>query len=714
MAKKELSLILRAKNALAAGLNKAKASLRGFASGASKVVAGAFKGIAAGVAGVAGGLALAMNKAQTFNKQIAQVATISDVSVGESSKQVRKLAAEFGLAKDELTKGLYDALSAGVPSENVFDFLRTASKAAVAGATTTAKSVDFLTTALNSFRIPASDADKVADVLFKTVEYGKTTVEELASSFSTVGPIAAASGVAFEEVMAAVGTLAKQGTPTSQAMTQIRAAIVAMNKTLGDGWSKSMTLQEGMQKMSDMAGGSIVNLQKLAGRIEAVNGILGNTGENAQMAADGLDQVTTGAGSMNEAFKIASEAAPLDRLKASIGNVITVLGDRAIELFGPAIERGSRAIADFAERINDWAADDRLREVRETIEGIISAIAEGGETRREVFQALADLVVTSFSLAAEKAGRILKEWASIIGTIVGDVAAVAMRRTWFGKSLKEANQELAEANARLERQQELYFARLERGAEHLRKRNEYERQSVELSEQKTAKEKELESVLARLVGISERHRDLTTETANETGRAADETNRMANATARAVQAVATAGGGAVRQATEQIVSSQNQAKQAIESTASTAKTANESAAQTTRQAWQNQAQEFESNEQRKASAAEQSASRIATSSISAATQTAAAWSAASRGMVDPVYGPRANNPFWGGGSFVSSRTLSTPSSAVDGAQSLAIGNLSGQMATVANRVSSVVSELQRVNTTLQSIKQNEENLLRLA
>jgi hypothetical protein len=89
MAKKELSLILRAKNALAAGLNKAKASLRGFASGASKVVAGAFKGIAAGVAGVAGGLALAMNKAQTFNKQIAQVATISDVSVGEASKQVR-------------------------------------------------------------------------------------------------------------------------------------------------------------------------------------------------------------------------------------------------------------------------------------------------------------------------------------------------------------------------------------------------------------------------------------------------------------------------------------------------------------------------------------------------------------------------------------------------------------------------------------------------
>jgi TP901 family phage tail tape measure protein len=608
---------------------------------------------------------------------------------------------------------LYDALSAGVPSENVFEFLRTASKAAVAGATTTAQSVDFLTTAINAFRIPASDAEKVADVLFNTVEYGKTTVEELAASFATVGPIAAASGVQFEQVMAAVGTLAKQGTPTSQAMTQIRAAIVGMNKVLGDGWSKTMTLQEGMQAVRDMAGGSLVQLQDLIGRMEGVNGILGNTSENAEMAAQGLRQIANGAGSMNAAFEIASKAAPLDRLKASIGNVITVLGDRAIELFGPAIERGARAIADFAERINDWAANDRLREVRETIEGIIAAIAAGGETRREVFEALADLVKASFAVAAERAGRILEEWAPRIGKIIGQVAAEGVASTLqpvldpviglFGKSVKEANEELAEANARLERQKEL-----------LRARGIFERESVQFAEQKTAKEKELEGVLARLVGISERQRDVVRETADETGRAADETNRMANATVRAVQTVATAGGGAVRQATEQIVSSQNQAKQAIESTASTAKTANESAAQTTRQAWQNQTQEFENNEQRKASAAEQSASRIATSSISAATQTAAAWSAASRSMDDPVYGPRANNPFWGGGSFVSSRRLSTPSSAVDRTQSLAISNLSGQMSTVASRVSNVVSELQRVNTTLQSIKQNEENLLRLA
>jgi len=129
--------------------------------------------MAAGFAAVGVAMVGAAVRAQKFNKQIGQIATLTTIAASTLKHEVRGMSAEFGLAKDELTKGLYDALSAGVPENNVFDFMRTAAKAAIGGAATTAESVDLLTTAMNAFKIPAEDADQLADKLFTTVKLGK-------------------------------------------------------------------------------------------------------------------------------------------------------------------------------------------------------------------------------------------------------------------------------------------------------------------------------------------------------------------------------------------------------------------------------------------------------------------------------------------------------------------------------------------------------------
>ena len=351
MAKREISIVLRAKNDIAAGLKKAQATLSSF--GGAVVSVG--KKMATAFAGATAALAATMVKAQAYNKQIGQIRTVSTLSFNEASAGVRKLSAEFGLAKEELTKGLYDALSAGIPQENVFDFMATASKTAVAGATTTKEAVDFLTTAINAFKIPAGEADKVADTLFQTVKLGKTTVGELAASFAQVGPLAAASGVAFEEVMAAAATLTKQGTPTAQAMTQIRAAITAMNDTLGDGWSSTMTLQEGMAEMARRAGGSQTALKELTGRVEGMNAILGITGANAQMAADDLASVAGAAGAAAEAFGKMGDTNPIDKAVQAFNNLILVIGDNAIRTLAPYIDGWAVSLASFAEKLDAWA-----------------------------------------------------------------------------------------------------------------------------------------------------------------------------------------------------------------------------------------------------------------------------------------------------------------------------------------------------------------------
>ena len=348
MANKQISVIISAKNKMAAGLSAAGASLKEFGQSAKRIgqaLAGAFVGFGTAIVG-------AMKRAETFRVQIAQIATISSISMAQAGAEVRKLSVEFGLAKDELSKGLYDALSAGVPQDNVFEFMRVASKTAKAGAASVAESVDFLTTALNAFKIPASDAGKVADQLFTAVRLGKTTVAELGQSFAVVAPIAAASGVKLNEVLAAVATLTKQGTPTAQAMTQIRAAILAANATLGDGWAQTMSLQGAMGALSAQAGGSATEIQNLTGRVEGAMAVIGLTGQNAAMAAGDLEQLSGAAGAMGEAFEKVADVAPMERLKNALDNVVIAVGNVAAAGLDTTVDGWTGGLGSFAESLD--------------------------------------------------------------------------------------------------------------------------------------------------------------------------------------------------------------------------------------------------------------------------------------------------------------------------------------------------------------------------
>lgn len=422
MAKKEISIIIRAKNAVAAGLAKAEAMFKSFGASIKNIGAGLLsfgKNAAIGFGAAIGALGVLMKKAEEFNQSISQIATLTEMSKGKVAKEVRAMSAEFGMAKDELTKGLYDALSASVPKDNVFDFMRTAAKTARAGASSTAEAVDFLTTAINAYGFDAAQAGRVSDILFATVKLGKTTVSELAASFAQVAPLASASGVAFEQVMAAAASLTKQGTPTAQAMTQIRAAIIAMNRELGDGWAASMTLQEGMQLMADKAGGSADALRGLTGRVEGALAIMALTGKGAAGAAKDLAEVANSTGVMNDAFKKTIDDAAMAKFLQALHNISLAAGDVALKFLGPMLERASKAAASFAEKIAILTDTEKFKRTQKTMEGIVSALLKGGETRWETLGAITNVLKAALAVAVENAVDLLKSAAPTIGKMIG-------------------------------------------------------------------------------------------------------------------------------------------------------------------------------------------------------------------------------------------------------------------------------------------------------
>ena len=180
-----------------------------------------------GVAAVGAGVA-AIGMAANFQEGMNEVATLTPeaaANIGALKKGVLDLSTELGTNAVESTKALYQAISGTIPAGNAIDFLKIASKAAIAGVTDVKTSVDGLTTVMNGFKSQNISAEKAADIMFATVKAGKTDFAQLSASLFNVSDIAAAANVKFEAVSAALATMTAQGTPTSVATTRLRAAI---------------------------------------------------------------------------------------------------------------------------------------------------------------------------------------------------------------------------------------------------------------------------------------------------------------------------------------------------------------------------------------------------------------------------------------------------------------------------------------------------------
>lgn len=256
-------------------------------------------------AALTAGLKSAFDSFRAFDKGLRNVNTIINVSEEELKgykTELLSLSRQLGLSGEDLTNAFYQAASAGVSAGNAIKFIEVAGKAAVAGLSTTETAVDGLTTVLNSYQLSTSEAGRVSDILFQTVKLGKTTFGELAAQLAQVTPIAAANGIEFEQVAAMIASLTKQGVPTAQAVTQIRAAIIGLNENLGDGWANSMSLQEGFQAIAKSAGGSQTKLKEMIGRIEGVSAVLSATGDNARGAASDLEAMVGSLGATDAAF----------------------------------------------------------------------------------------------------------------------------------------------------------------------------------------------------------------------------------------------------------------------------------------------------------------------------------------------------------------------------------------------------------------------------
>jgi TP901 family phage tail tape measure protein len=377
--------------------------------------------------------AAAVKMASDVDKGLREVNTLlsaSDKDFKGLQTGVEKLSLKIGVAQDVLTKGLYSAISAGVPKDNVFEFMEVASKAAIAGVTDTETAIDGITTTVNAFGLNFSQAEEVSNSMFAAVQGGKTTFEELSASLSNVAPAAASAKVSFQEVNAAIATLTAAGVPTAQATTQIRAALVGLQKPSEDmdaifqslGYSnaqmaiESEGLQFALNAVKKASNGNNGALTKLLGSVEAVGAanVLAGT-SSAKFTAE-LERQKNSTGLAQEAFDEMekSNSRAMEKMTVGISNAGIAIGNILL----PFVSKLANMISGLVNWFTGLDAS-----TKRWIVGIAAVVA-----------AIGPLLATLGFFATTVAPAVAAGWVLMSGpigwVIAGIAAAIAIFVTW--------------------------------------------------------------------------------------------------------------------------------------------------------------------------------------------------------------------------------------------------------------------------------------------
>ena len=358
-------------------MNRVKGS---FAS----VGAAATRGMAVAGAAVAGGAAVVASKGisafvgfeSSMNEVFTLMPGVSQAAMDQMSNDVKNFSKEMGVATSESIPALYQAISAGVPQDNVFEFLETAQMAAVGGVTDLETAVDGISSVVNAYGADIVNATDASDMLFTAVKLGKTDFEQLSRSVFQVAPIAASLGVGFGDVAASLATLTAQGVPTSVAATQIKAAVSELGKegTKASDAFKEMTGQSFQefidgggnleQAFSAMAAGADSMGQSVLdsfGSIEAGQAVLALTADGGEAFASAIGEMGASAGATETAFSTMEDSVgrDFDKLKASLEVLLIDIGEKLL----PVVQN----VVGFVQELADAFGDRGLAGVLEVL-----------------------------------------------------------------------------------------------------------------------------------------------------------------------------------------------------------------------------------------------------------------------------------------------------------------------------------------------------------
>lgn len=202
-----------------------------------------------------------------LNASMANISTLipnSTKRIEELKSGVQDLAVAMGKSTSDMSGGLYELVSSLGDSSASLDILRINAKAAAAGLSSTQEAINFTTAVTKTYGDTSAAAfQKVSDLGFQAVNFGKTTFPELASAIGGVAPIAKVAGVSMEEMFAVIATATGVTGNTSEVVTQMASALTGL-------LSPSKQMSEAYKALGVTSGEALIAQKGFVGALQAV------------------------------------------------------------------------------------------------------------------------------------------------------------------------------------------------------------------------------------------------------------------------------------------------------------------------------------------------------------------------------------------------------------------------------------------------------------
>lgn len=282
------------------------------------------------IGALVGQLQKAALEAVAFQIKLSEIRTLStenQSSFNAWSASIERVSNAFGIPQVEVAKAAYEALSAQVTrsKDGTEQFLTAAANLARVGVSDIGEAGKLLASVFNAYNISADRAEEVSAKLFVAIDRGNFTAKDLAGNFGRVETTAATLGVKFDELLAAMTTLTRQGVNASDAQTQLSNVFLkllnpsqAAQKILRSwGFETGQAAIAGLgfvgvlQKIQTATQGDAHALAEFGGEMRAIRGLIGLTtrGKGEEFQQDLAEIKNDAKKRFNEAKGIRGESA---------------------------------------------------------------------------------------------------------------------------------------------------------------------------------------------------------------------------------------------------------------------------------------------------------------------------------------------------------------------------------------------------------------------
>ena len=283
----------------------------------------------------------------------------TEAEIDQMRDAVLELGPATGKGPGELSNALFFLKSAGLETSVAIDALEQSARASAAGLGDTAVIADAVSSVINAYGAENINAAQATDILVATVREGKLEADALAGSIGRVIPLAAAIGIEFDEVGAALAVMTRSGLDANEATTALRGIMATLlNPTqeaeealAGAGLTMSDLrhtvteegLLEGLLLLKNKFGDNTEALTAIVPNIRALSGVLNIVGQDSEIVEGVFDGLANATGSLDQAFQAAEETGrfklkvALAELQAQAAELSTVIMPFVLALVGGVV-----------------------------------------------------------------------------------------------------------------------------------------------------------------------------------------------------------------------------------------------------------------------------------------------------------------------------------------------------------------------------------------